>query len=758
MTDMAAILTRSLRRTGSVWPAILPLALTALFLSMLAPISQGETLTASYPWVESLGVSLTFRIDGLALLFALIISGIGVLVVTYASGYLAGDENLNRFYVIVLLFMVAMLGVVTANNLIILFIFWELTSITSYLLIGYNHAKADSRQAALQALLVTGGGGLALLAGLILLGIAGGSLELSALLREGDALRAHALYAPALILILVGAFTKSAQFPFHFWLPGAMAAPTPVSAYLHSATMVKAGVYLLARLSPALGGTALWQTALIGIGAITMLAGAFVALQHRDLKRILAYSTVSALGTLVFLLGIGTPLAVKGALVFLLAHALYKGALFMVAGAIDHETGTRDITRLGGLSRAMPISALAGALAALSMAGLPPFLGFLGKEIVYDSTLGTSLPILATGVALATNILTVAAAGLAVFKPFFAARPAVAPPSPHEGPWPLWLGPLTLAALSVTLGLLAGPVGDRLITPALSAVLGGPTTAKLALWHGLNLVLLLSVITLVAGAGLYFRRERLALPVTLAAWVERFGPAANYERSLRGLLALANAQTRVLQHGYLRYYLLVIVGATALLVGGAWLHSAPGIVTPADSTLYIHEALLATVILLATWMVIRATSRLAAIAALGVVGFGVSMIYLLFSAPDLAMTQAAVETLTVILFVLVLYRLPRYMGISKRSSRLRDAAISLAMGGLMTILALVAIGSPTTSRLAGFFAENSFDLAKGRNIVNVILVDFRAIDTLGEITVLAVAALGVYALLKLRAAEDEPSE
>ncbi len=758
MTETASILTRSLRRTGSVWPVLLPLALTALFASLLTPVSQGEALAVSYPWVESLGINLAFRVDGLALLFALIISGIGALVVIYASGYLAGDENLNRFYAIVLLFMVAMLGVVTADNLILLFIFWELTSITSYLLIGYNHAKADSRQAALQALLVTGGGGLALLAGLILLGIAGGSLQLSVLLGQGPALQAHALYTPALILILLGAFTKSAQFPFHFWLPGAMAAPTPVSAYLHSATMVKAGVYLLARLSPALGGTTLWQTALIGIGAITMLVGAYVALQHRDLKRILAYSTVSALGTLVFLLGIGTSLAVKGALVFLLAHALYKGALFMVAGTIDHETGTRDITRLGGLSRAMPITALAGALAALSMAGLPPFMGFLGKEIVYDTTLGVSFPILATGIALLTNILTVAAAGMTAFKPFFAARPGTASPAAHEGSWPLWLGPLTLAGLSVLFGLVAGQIGDRLIAPALSAVLGEPATAKLALWHGFNLVLLLSAITLGAGAGLYFYRERLALPATLAGWVERLGPAAIYERSVRGLLILANAQTRVLQNGYLRYYLLVIVGATVLLTGGAWLHGIPPITLPADSTLFVHEALLAVVILLAALAVILSTSRLAAIAALGVVGFGVSMIYLLFSAPDLAMTQASVETLTVILFVLVLYRLPRYVGISRRSSRLRDAAIALAMGGLMTILVLAATGSPTTSRLAGFFAENSLTLAKGRNIVNVILVDFRAIDTLGEITVLAVAALGVYALLRLRAAEDEPAE
>jgi multicomponent Na+:H+ antiporter subunit A len=746
------------RLLGNLWPAILPLALFVFFASLLGRISSGEVVTASFPWVASLGVNLAFHVDGLALLFALIISGIGLLVVIYAGGYLAGDRNLQRFYVIVQLFMLAMLGVVTSGNLILLFIFWELTSITSYLLIGYTHDKPEARAAALQALLVTGSGGLAMLAGLVLLGIAGGSLELAALLSQGDAIRAHALYAPALVLILLGAFTKSAQVPFHFWLPGAMAAPTPVSAYLHSATMVKAGVYLLARLSPVLGGTALWQGLLLGVGGATMLIGAYLALRHTDLKRILAYSTVSALGTLVFLLGVGTPLAVKGALVYLLGHALYKGALFMVAGTIDHETGTRDITRLGGLRRAMPLTALAATVSTLSMAGLPPLTGFVGKEIVYDSTLHGTWPALLTGVALVTNIMTVAAAGMAAFKPFYAPQPEDAPDGAHEGPWSMWIGPLTLASLSLIFGLLIGRVGNAIIGPALSAVLNTPTTAKLALWHGFNVVLLLSLITLAAGVLVYRYRETLAFPAAIRRGLDWLSPAALYERSLGSLLSVAKAQTRVLQNGLLRYYLLVIISTTIALVGIAWLRGKPQIIRPEYGNLWLHEIVLAAVILLAALAILRARSRLASIAALGVVGFGVAMIFLLFSAPDLAMTQASVETLTVILFVLVVYRLPRYEGISRISSRVRDAAIALGMGGLMTALVLMAISTPGESRLAGYFTANSLELAKGRNIVNVILVDFRGFDTLGEITVLAAAALGVYALLKLRGARDEPRE
>ena len=572
MNEMLRMRTAHLPRPVWGWiVAALPLLVTVGLATLLDDISRGEVFRFSLPWVESLGVNLSFRLDGLALLFALIIGGIGTLIVIYASGYFGADARLGRFYVILLLFMVAMLGTVTADNLITLFIFWELTSISSYLLIGFKHEDEEARSAALQALLVTGAGGLALLAGLILLGIAGGSLEFSTLLEGGVDLGGHALYGPILGLVLLGAFTKSAQVPFHFWLPGAMAAPTPVSAYLHSATMVKAGVYLLARLNPLLGGTVAWTVALGVVGGLTLVIGAFLALQHRDLKRVLAYSTVSALGGLVMLIGLGTSVALKAALVFLLAHALYKGALFMVAGNIDHETGTRDIARLGGLRKAMPFTALAAGLAALSMAGLPPFLGFVGKEVVYDATLNQPAALVVTGAALVANILTVVVAGIVTLRPFFGAVADGLPKRPHEAPVRMWLGPVTLAVLGLGLGLMVGPLGDGLIAPALSAVKGEPATAKLALWHGLNLMLALSVVTVAGGALLYLVRSRLILGADLAERLTAWGPARMYQRAVRGLFTLARAQTRLLQHGYLRYYLLVILGMAVALAAGAWL-------------------------------------------------------------------------------------------------------------------------------------------------------------------------------------------
>ena len=396
--------------------------------------------------MPALGVNLSFTVDGLSLLFALLISGVGALVLVYAGGYLAGSPQLGRLYAFLLFFMASMLGLVLADNLLLLFVFWELTSLSSYLLIGFDHERAEARAAALQALLVTGGGSLALLAGFLLLGQVGGSLELSALLSRPGAVTAHLLYVPILLLVLAGAFTKSAQFPFHFWLPAAMAAPTPVSAYLHSATMVKAGVYLLARLSPVLGGTDFWVWLVTVTGSATMLVGAYLALRQSDLKLILAYSTVSALGVMTSLLGLGGALAVRAALAFLLGHALYKGALFLVAGALDHQTGTRDVDRLAGLARAMPITALAAGLAALSMAGIPPLFGFIAKELSYEATLHAPASAWVTAAAVLANALLVAAAGLAGLKPFLGK--ALPPPGRHArrrracgwGPccWPAW--------------------------------------------------------------------------------------------------------------------------------------------------------------------------------------------------------------------------------------------------------------------------------------------------------------------------------
>ena len=750
LAALAPLFPRYGRKASGWLIALLPLAQFIYLTSFIRPIAAGQRFVFSLSWAPSLGINLSFHLDGLALLFAMMISGIGALIIIYAGGYLAEHHHLGRFYAYLLIFMGSMLGLVLADNVITLFVFWELTSISSYLLIGFDHERPAARAAALQALLVTGGGGLALMAGLLLLAQVGGSLELSVLLSEGDAVRSHSLYLPILLLVLAGAFTKSAQFPFYFWLPSAMEAPTPVSAYLHSATMVKAGIYLMARLSPVLGGTESWQYALSITGAITMLAGAGLALFQTDLKRILAYSTVSVLGALTLLIGIDTPASIKAAIVFLVAHSLYKGALFLVAGAVDHETGTRDITKLSGLRRAMPITAIAAGLAALSMAGLPPLFGFISKELLYEAEIhAPRTAILIGGVGIIANIFLVALAGIVGIRPFFG-QARTTPRKPHEAPLSLWLGPLILAGLGLVFGLLPHIVDATLIAPAVSAVRAELTSVSLALWHGLNLVLLLSVMTLAVGVGLYLAPGLLR---NLASRYERLpdvGPARWYELALIGLDRVARMQTRLLQSGYLRFYLLMILATVIGLTGytfltRGWLPRPIGL-----SNVLAYEVIIAGLVLVAALASVQARARLTAVAALGVVGYGIALLYVMFGAPDLAMTQFLIESLTVILLVLVLYHLPGFATLSSTRSRARDVLVAGATGALMTGLVLVATSVQFHPPISEYYAENSVVKAHGRNIVNVILVDFRGLDTLGEITVLALAGIGAYALLKLR--------
>jgi multicomponent Na+:H+ antiporter subunit A len=728
----------------------LPLGLALYFASFITAVAAGSTFTVAYSWVSVLGVNLSFYVDGLGLLFALLITSIGTLVLIYAGSYLAGHHHLGRFYMYLLTFMAAMLGLVLADNLVTLFVFWELTSLSSYLLIGFEHQRAEARAAALQALLVTGVGGLALLVGLLLLGQAGGSMELSRLVQRGDIVRAHTLYVPVLLLTLLGAGTKSAQFPFHFWLPEAMAAPTPVSAYLHSATMVKAGVYLLARLTPVLGGTEAWLYIVTTIGAVTMLVGGSLALYQTDLKRMLAYSTISALGTLVLLIGLGTSAAITAAMVFLLAHALYKGALFMVAGAVDHEAGTRDVENLGGLRRAMPVTTAVAVLAALSLAGFGPFLSFIGKEMLLAAVLASPVAwlFLTLAVVLA-GASFVAVAMLVGQRPFFGLT-SPTPRSPHEAPLSLWIGPALLAASGLIIGLMPWLVAPTLIMPSVTATLGYPVAVELVLWHGLNVALGLSAVSILLGLLVSACWEALRHTTARFESVFAWGPASWYGLSLVLLNRLATVQMRLLQNGYLRLYLVMIIATTVGLTGYSLVHNGglPGVSLPAD--LRFYEVGLAVLILLAALAAVRSSSRLGAVAALGVVGFGVALLFLFFGAPDLAMTQFLVETLTVILLVLVLYRLPRYVSLTSPPAHLRDLLIALTAGGVMTALVLAAAIVPRDSAVSRYYAEHSLPEAHGRNIVNVILVDFRGLDTLGEITVLAVAAVGVYALLKLR--------
>jgi len=731
--------------------AILPAGLTLYFASLAPVVWSGQSIRASYAWAPDLDLHLSFHLDGLSLLFALLISGMGAVVVVYAGGYLNGHPRLGRFYATLFFFMASMLGLVMAGNLILLFTFWELTSISSYLLIGFDSERERARKSALQALLVTGSGGLALLAGAVLLGQIGGSYELSALLARGGAIQADALYLPATALILLGALTKSAQVPFHFWLPAAMEAPAPVSAYLHAATMVKAGVYLLARLTPILGGTVFWSVSLTLIGAITMLTGAIIALYKSDLKQLLAYSTVSVLGILTFLIGLGTGFALEAMTAYLMAHGLYKGALFLTAGTVDHETGTRQIEELGGLWRAMPFTAAAGALAAFSMAGLPPMFGFVSKEMLYEAGMRAPMhAVLLTKVLVLTAILLFAVAGAVGFRPFFGGR-TTTPKHPHEGSLNLWLGPLVLACGGLGLGLFPAQLENAIRYGVFAIAPSQAAKVKLGLFHGFNTAVLLSILSLAGGLLIYRFHGRLVR----SGWslpLGRWGPARGYELAVEAMNRLAAAQTKLLQSGYLRYYLLTIVLTAVSLSGFALLRQPVAPEPGVFSGVQPHEAVLAVIILVSILVAVRTSSRLTAVAALGVTGIGIALIYALFGAPDLAMTQVVVETLTVILLVLVLYHLPDFSWLTPRGQRLRDAAVAAAGGGLMATLVLAAASVQHAPSIASYYVENSYPLARGRNVVNVILTDFRALDTLGEITVVAVAAIGVYALLRLRPA------
>lgn len=748
---LAPWLQRRLPNRAGACLTLAPLAMTAYFTALIPAVAGGGDRRVALPWVPALNLEIAFRVDGLSLLFALLITAIGALVVLYTGAYLAGHPRLGRFYAALLLFMGAMTGTVLADNILLLFAFWELTGVASFLLIGFESARPKARAAALQALLVTGAGGLALLAGLLLVGEGLGTYRLSEIVLQGDAIRASAWYTPALLLLLAGAFTKSAQFPFQFWLPNAMEAPTPASAYLHSSTMVKAGVYLLARLSPAFGGSEAWYAALTAAGAATMLVSAYLATRQSTLKPMLAYTTLAALGAITAALGIGTEAAVKAAMVFLAAHALYKAALFLIAGVIDHEAGEKDAERLGGLARAMPITAAAAALAALSLAGAAPLFGFIGKEVLLEAALDAprfAIP-LAAAIVLsgAANVLV---AFLIAWRCFSGDRPAL-PKTPREAPIAMLAGPVFLAALGLLFGLAPGLAASSLLAPAAASVAGEPVPVKLALWHGVTPALLLGALALALGALLYFFRKPWRTGAARLAPLEAWGPEAAYHHVHAGLLALAHWQTRVLQHGYLRYYVMAIV-VFWIVVPGAAMLEVPGLFSSEKllGEFRLHETGLAVVIALAALYTMIAKRRLAAVASLGVVGYGVAMIFVLYGAPDVAMTQFVVETLTVLLFVLVFYRLPEFAQYTGRATRLRDLAVAACGGGLMMLLALAAMDAAPDPAVAKFYAENSVPLAHGRNLVNVILVDYRALDTLGEITVLAVSALGVYGLLRLR--------
>jgi multicomponent K+:H+ antiporter subunit A len=731
--------------------AALVVAALAIVLGQAGAVLDGATFVQSWPWIPSLGLAASFRLDGFGLLFALLILVIGLLVVVYARYYLAPEDSQERFYGLLLLFMGAMLGVVLSENLLLLVTFWELTSLSSFLLIGFWRHEAEARRGARLALMITGAGGLALLAGVLLLGHVVGSFELTQVLASGALVKAHPLYETILVLVLLGAFTKSAQFPFHFWLPHAMAAPTPVSAYLHSATMVKAGIFLLGRLFPALAGTEAWFYVVSGVGLATQLFASYVALFRHDLKGLLAYSTVSHLGLVTLLFGLGTPLGEIAAVFHIINHAVFKASLFMAAGIIDHETGTRDMRRLSGLARYMPWTAALATIAAGAMAGVPLLNGFLSKEMFFAETFQVQwlgpwywlLPLAAT----LAGIFTVAYSTRFVHDVFFGPAPQGLPKTPHEPPRWMKVPVEILVGLCLLVGLTPAITVDPLLRAAASAVLQAPLPEfSLALWHGFNLPLLMSVVALAGGAIVYFtRRYHFDLhgyrqkPVD-GRTISELGVA----RAVHGARWLVE---RVANHSLQRYVLLLVVAALVLGVSGARGLTLTGTasLTAPDGLAVLMTAALVITAVAATVLHAR---RLLALVLVGVVGLAVSLAFVRLSAPDLALTQLLVEIVTVLLLLLAMYFMPAESPReSSRSRQVRDIGVAVAAGGAVSALAWALLTRPLDT-IAWYYVENAKPEGGGHNVVNVILVDFRGFDTLGEITVLGVAAVGILALLQ----------
>lgn len=725
-------------------------------------IAAGGTVLHSYEWLPAIGLSFSFRLDGLALLFALLILIIGLLIILYARYYLKKYENIGKFYALLLCFKGSMLGIVLSGNLLLMMIFWELTSLTSFLLISFWNHKQGARRGARMALAVTGGGGLALLAGILIIGNIVGSFELDDVLAAGDQIKAHAMYPVALTLVLLGAFTKSAQFPFHFWLPHAMEAPTPVSAYLHSATMVKAGVFLMARFYPALAGTEQWFYMVSFTGMATLLLGAYIAMFKHDLKGLLAYSTVSHLGLITLLFGMGTKLAAVAAVFHIINHATFKASLFMAAGIIDHETGTRDMRRINGLWRYMPHTATLAMVAASSMAGVPLLNGFLSKEMFFAESLQLNLPgviaWLPPIVATLAGIFAVAYSARFIHDVFFNGKPVNLPIyPPHEPPRYMKIPVEILVFACLMVGMFpAFSVGPLLYSASFATLGGEVPDYKLALMHGFNLPLMMSIAAFVGGLIMYTQRHKF---FAFHARFREIDEKAVFASVVSRIVDLAHRFTASVENGSLqRYGMLLVVSVIAVAMvplASLGVFVGENDLSPVDWPTGIAAAVL-IVSALATAFCHR--ERFMALVLLSVVGLIVALGFARFSAPDLAMTQLSVEVVTIVLLMLALYYMPSWTPRdSLAGRRLRDVVLAAITGIGMTLVTLAMLTQPFSS-ISEFFLENSKSGGGGTNVVNVILVDFRGFDTLGEITVLAIAALGIYALLKDTVLTPPPSD
>ncbi|RAL20783.1 monovalent cation/H+ antiporter subunit A [Lujinxingia litoralis] len=739
--------------TAATVGALLPTTLSlGLLLSMAGDVFAGETFVAFWPWIETLGLNLSFRVDGLGMLFAILILGIGTLVVLYAHYYLSDDDPRGRFFGALLAFMGAMLGVVLSENVLLLAFFWEITSLSSFLLIAYWTHVPLARQGARMALAITGMGGLLLFAGMLLIGHIVGSYELSAILASASRIQSHALYLPALLLVLMGAFTKSAQFPFHFWLPNAMTAPTPVSAYLHSATMVKAGVFLLARMHPALSGTPEWFFLVTGAGLVTLTFAAYVALFKHDLKGLLAYSTISHLGLITTLFGFGTPMAALVGVFHIMNHAAFKASLFMSVGIVDHEAGTRDMRILGGLRHAMPITMTLATLGAAAMAGIPGFNGFLSKEMFFYES--WKLPFLEQDwivpvIVTVAGLLSMAYSVRLVIDTFFG-EVGQTPAKPHDPPFGMWMPVAVLVTICVVIGVYPA-AGEPLLNAAAMATIGGALPQgydHIALWHGFNAAVVMSLIAIFGGAAFFTLRFKLF------ALAERYWPDLYGKRVFEGLVNrvvdATRATTVALDNGSLQRYIMLLIAVT--VVAGAipffLFDFAPGNLPRTalePVTLVIFGIFAAACI----GVVVYHKQRLVALSILSVVGLSVSLFFVKFSAPDLALTQLSVEVVTIMLLLLALYVLPKETpsegGFSLR--KVRDGVLSTIAGLGTGWMSYMVMTRPQDSISMTHLEKAYYPVGGGKNVVNVTLVDIRGFDTMGEVSVLAMAGLGIYALL-----------
>jgi multicomponent Na+:H+ antiporter subunit A len=736
---------------GAGWIlAIVPAGICVALSTLLGDIAAGKSISFAVDWVPVLGLRFSLLVDGLSLTFALLISGIGAVIIVYSASYLEGHAHRGRFLAFMLMFTGAMLGLVLADSLVGLVVFWELSTLTSFLLIGFDHTREAARRGAFQALVVTGAGGLALLAGVVLLHVISGAWDISALLDSPGLRNAGAAYPWVLGFVVFAAFTKSAQVPFHFWLPNAMEAPTPVSAFLHSATMVQAGVYLLARMSPLLAGTPQWQFLLCGAGGLTLLWGAICALKETDLKQILAQTTIASLGLFVLLLGLGGEAAALAVAACFVAHALYKAALFLVAGIIDHGTGTRDITALGGLRDSLTITFIAAALAALSMFGLPPFLGYLAKETSYFG-LGTgdfwgtmTLVVMVLGNGLLGGVALVLG-----FRPFMGALKPT-PETPHEGSFALWIGPVAFGLMGFAAAFGVDSYGAAIVGPMAAAIAGHPVESHIGFALDVaGLPFWLSICTWALALITAFQLDRLR--AGLVALSARFAWTFDrgFDQVMFGLIRLAGGWTRLFQHGRLELYMVLLVACLALVLLAPLTLPGAVLTLPDFVALEAHEwgaVLLAAAGVVA---VVASRSRLGAIVALGIQGLAVALIFLFFGAPDLGFTQLMVESLSVVVLALVMTRLHlEATDLRPWEDLARDGVLALVAGCALTLLLLRVLAVPFNGRLSDFFVANSAAVAHGRNIVNVILVDFRGLDTLGEISVVMTAGIGILALLR----------